>query len=193
MGYLWWWKKVAANAVLNRMMDDLEKSPNALVDNANFKQFFDTFDKNIKELDSITERMHYFRNTLNSYSGAPTELEDMIDKAAKGEWKLFANIGTAYHRYNYGGIDGALNVKFVSADGRFEAVYNTGTGKMLTDAANMGTYNYIPGSGFGFFWHNKYDVKPFEKWGNEISLPYEDMKKLQSGHGTKVAKKIIRI
>ncbi|GAE88814.1 hypothetical protein JCM21531_2289 [Acetivibrio straminisolvens JCM 21531] len=185
-----WWdifgngKKAAAEAVINRMMDDLEANPDALVDNPNYKLFFDTFDKNIRQLDSITERMHYFRNTLNSYSGAPTDLDDMIDMAAGGEWKLFSTIGTAYHRYDYGDIDGALNVKFVSADGRFEAVYNTGTGKIVTDPANMGTYNYVPGSITGFFKHDKYDVKPFEKWGNTSELSYKDIMNLQSGHMT---------
>lgn len=178
-------KEIAAEAVINQMMDDLEANPDALVGNANYKRFFDTFDQNITQLDSITERMHYFRNTLNSYGGAPTDLEGMIEMAAKGEWELFSTIGTAYHRYDYDGVQGALNVKFVSADGRFEAVYNTGTGKMVTDPANMGTYNYAPASSVvGFFKHNKCDVEPFEKWGNTSELSYEDIKNLKSGHMT---------
>jgi hypothetical protein len=142
--------ELAARAVLEKMMDDLGSNRNALKrEHDNFERFFETFDENVGELDrlkdgkatkySITKRIHYFRNILNTYSGAPVKLDDMIELAAKDEWKLFMNKGTAYHRYNYGNIDGALNVKFLSADGRFEAVYNVGTGKMVTDPANMGT------------------------------------------------------
>ena len=136
-------KKIAAKAVINQMMDDLEKKPDALKNHENFNRFFEVFDRNIRKLDSITESMHFFRNTLNAYSGAPSKLDDMIDLAARGKWKLFS---AKYHMFNYGEINGALNVKFLSEDGKFEAVYNTGTGEIVIDPANMGTYNYAPGS-----------------------------------------------
>ena len=176
-------KKIAAEAVINKMMDDLEKSPDALPDHKNFKRFFETFDKNIRELDSITERMHFFRNTLNSYSGAPANLPDMIELAARGEWHLFS---AKFHRFNYGDVNGALNVKFLSADGRFEAVYNTGTGKIVTDPANMGTYNYAPGSvnPIKFYLHDKYDKKPWKEWGNVKGFSYDDITSLKSEHDT---------
>lgn len=180
-------KKVAAKAILNRMMDDLESNPNMLPNNKNFKVFLDTFDKNIRKLDSITQRMHYFRNTLNSYSGAPIKLDDMIELAAKGEWHLF---DAKFHRYYFDSINGALNVKFLSSDGRFEAVYNTQTGKIVTDPANMGTYNYAPGSinPIKFLYHTQYDKNPWKKWGNVEGFSYKDIMSLKSGHGTDEAK-----
>lgn len=176
-------KKIAAKAVIDKMMDDLENDPDYLVNHKNFYRFFETFDKNIRQLSDITERMHFFRNTLNSYSGAPVVIKDMIDLAAKGEWYLFS---AKFHRFNYEDINGALNVKFLSADGRFEAVYNTGTGKMVTDPANLGTYNYAPGSinPIEFYFHDKYDKRPWRKWGNVKGFSYDDIMNLESGHGT---------
>lgn len=176
-------KKIAAEAVINKMMDDLEKKPDALKSNKNFSRFFETFDGYILKLDSITERMHFFRNTLNSYSNAPTKLDDIITLAAKGEWKIFS---AKFHRYNYGEINGALNIKFISKDGRFEAVYNRGTGEIVDDPANMGTYNYAPGSvnPVKYFNHNKYDKEPWKKWGNIKGFSYENIMKLESAHGT---------
>lgn len=176
-------KKKAAEAVINKMIFDLENNPDDLPGHANFMRFFETFDKSIRELDSITECMHFFRNTLNSYSGAPENFEDMIDLSARGKWQLFS---AKFHRYNYGEINGALNVKFISADGRFETVYNTETGKMVTDPANMGTYNYAPGSinPIEYYMHNKYDKKPWKKWGNVNGLSYSDIMRLDSGHGS---------
>lgn len=176
-------KKIVAKAVINKMMDDLDRNPNALQNNRNFECFFEVFDDNIRKLDTLTERMHYFRNTLNAYSGAPSKLTEMIDLACKDEWQLFS---AKYHRYNYGKIIGALNVKFISNDGRFEAVYNTGTGEIVTDPANMGTYNYAPGSinPIDYFLHNKYDKKPWKKWGNVKEFQFKDIIGLKSGHGS---------
>lgn len=181
-------KENAAKAVINKMMDDLENDPNSLPNHINYKRFFETFDNNIRKVDGITERMHFFRNILNSYSGAPSDLKDMIDSAARGEWHLFS---AKFHRFNYEGINGALNVKFLSSDGRFEAVYNTGTGKIVNNPANMGTYNYAPGSvnPIRFYLHNKYDKKPWKKWGNEKGFSYDDIIGLESGHGTDEATK----
>lgn len=176
-------KKIAAEAVVNQMMDDLEKKPKVLEKHKNFNRFFETFDRYIRKLDTITERMHFFRNTLNSYSGAPDKLDDMINLAARGKWELFS---AKYHRYNYKEINGALNLKFVSADGRFEAVYNGRTGEIVVDPANMGTYNYAPGSAnpIKFYMHNKFDKKPWKRWGNIKDFSYENIIVLKSGHGT---------
>jgi len=179
-------KKIIAKAVINKMMDDLDRNPNALQNNSNFERFFEVFDNNIRQIDTLSERMHYFRNTLNSYNGAPNKLTEMIDLASKDEWQLFS---AKYHRYNYGKIIGALNVenvKFISSDGRFEAVYNTATGEIVTDPANMGTYNYAPGSinPIDYFLHNKYDKKPWKKWGNVKEFEFKDIIGLKSGNGS---------
>lgn len=181
-------KIMAAGAVLNKMMDDLESNPEALKSNDNYIRFFETFDNYILMLDQITERMHYFRNTLNTYGDAPVKLDDMINLSAEGRWHLFS---AEYHLYHYGGLNGALNVKFISNDGRFEAVYNTETWEILTDPANMGTYNYAPGALdlLKFISHTIYDKEPWKQWGNVEGFAYEDIMKLESGRGTDEAKK----
>lgn len=180
-------KKIAAEVVVNQMMDDLESNPNTLINHENFNRFFETFDLNIRKLGSITERMHFFRNTLNSYSNAPENLDEMIYLAAIGQWELFS---AKFHRYNNGEINAALNVKFLSEDGRFEAVYNVGTGKIVDDPVNMGTYNYAPGSlnPIKFYLHGKFDKDPWKKWGNVKEVPYDYIIKLESKHGSNEAK-----
>ncbi|TVX94716.1 hypothetical protein FPZ44_12470 [Paenibacillus agilis] len=179
--------QIAATAVITRMISDLENDPDALINHESFNQYFIVFDKNIRKLDSITEQFHYFRNVLNSYGGAPKKLDEMIALAAEGKWKLFSS---KYHMYNYKGMDGALNVKFISKDGRFEAVYNTGTGTLVSDPVNMGTYNYAPGSinPIKYLMHNRYDKIPWKKWGNTKEVSYQDINTFQSGHGSLRAK-----
>lgn len=180
-------KKIVAAVVLNKMMDDLESETEALYTHENSMRFFETFDRYILMQDDITERMHYFRNTLNEYGNAPARLEDMIALAAEDKWHL---ISAKYHLFYYGDLNGALNVKFVSADGRFEAVYNTGKGEKVTDPANMGTYNYAPGSFdlLKYIDHSIYDKEPWKRWGNVKGYAYEDIMKLRSGHGTNEAR-----
>lgn len=183
-----WVEKTAAGIVLNKMMDDLENDPDALKTHENCMIFFETFDRYIRMMDHITERMHFFRNTLNLYGNAPAKLADMIDLAAEDKWHLFS---AEYHLYNYGALNGALNVKFISDDGRFEAVYNTGTGVIVTDPANMGTYNYAPGSLdlYKYADHSIYDKEPWKRWGNVEGFAYEEIMQLKSGRGTDDAKR----
>lgn len=180
-------KKIIGEQIINKMMDDLEQNPDDLKGNKNFTKFFETFDENINNIDNINERMHFFRNKLNSYSDAPAKLDDMVTLASKGEWKVFS---AKFHRYNYEDINGALNIKFISKDGRFEAVYNIESQSIVTDPANMGTYNYAPGSIniIKFYNHTKYDKKPWKKWGNIEGFSYEDIMKLKSEHGTAESK-----
>jgi hypothetical protein len=180
-------KKIAAKAVINKMMEDLESNPSALTNHENFNRFFETFDENIRKLDSMTEKIHFFRNTLNSYSDAPIKLDEMITLATRDKWKLFS---AKYHRFNNGDNNGALNVKFISADGRFEAVYNMGTGELVVDPVNMGTYNYAPGSvnPIKYYKHNTFDKIPWKKWGNIKGVSYQDIMSLESKHGSDEAK-----
>jgi hypothetical protein len=180
-------KKIAAKIVIIKMMKDLESNPIVLKNHENFNHYFETFDKYIRKVDSVTVEMHFFRNTLNSYSDAPKRLDEMITLAATDKWKLFS---AKYHRYNFEGINGALNVKFVSSDGRFETVYNTGTGEIVTDPINMGTYNYAPGSinPIGYYKHNTFDKIPWKKWGNIKGVSYQHIMSLESKHSSEEAK-----
>jgi len=181
-------KKIAAKVVINKMIVDVESKPFALSNHDNFNRFFETFDKNINKLGSITEKMHFFRNTLNSYSDAPNKLDEMITLAARDKWKLFS---AKYHRYNNKGNNGAINVKFISADGRFEVVYNMGTGEIVVDPVNMGTYNYAPGSvnPIVYYKHYTLDKTPWKKWGTIKGVSYQDIISLESKHGSDEARK----
>lgn len=181
-------EKAAAQAVISRMMHDLEHHPEALTGHPNFNRYFETFDEHIREMGRITKEMHFFRNKLNAYSGAPEKLDDMITLAARNEWRLFS---ARYHKYMGEEMNAALNVKFVSANGRFEAVYNTESGQMVVDAYNMGTYNYAPGSinPIEYYKHHIYDKVPWKKWGNTEEVSYRDIVRLESGHGTNESKK----
>lgn len=176
-------KKISAKAVITKMMQDLNKDPVALIDHENDNLYFMTFDKNIRKLDSINEEIHYFRNTLNAYSDAPKSLDEMITLTSKNEWKFFS---AKFHRYHYEGVNSALNVKFISANGRFEVVYNTETGELITDPVNMGTYNYAPGSinPTKYYKHFRFDIEPWKKWGNTDGVPYQDIMSLESKHGS---------
>jgi hypothetical protein len=114
----------------------------------------------------VTETEHYFRNR---FSRAPLTLNDMVhiitetDNAAFG-WQLSTWQDTAFHAY---GEDGAYNLKFISRDGHFEAVYNK-DGALLTadnDPLNMGTFNYGDYQTENMK-HLKYDVWPYFTWNN---------------------------
>jgi len=134
----------------------------------------------------FTQKVHYFRNTLNR---APTTLATLVNE--KDKWNLVPIIGTKYHMY---GIDGEYNIKFTSkGDGKYEAVYNiagsdwknapllnedefTQTPLSTTPSYhNMATYNYgkidwisaalneLPIYNSD---HDTLDVQPYNKWGN---------------------------
>lgn len=79
---------------------------------------------------------------------------------------------------------------YTDPDGHFEGVYNTATGKLVTDPANMGTYNYAPGSSnpVQFIKHTIYDVNPWKKWGNTNKLSFQQINSLENGYGTDEAK-----
>jgi hypothetical protein len=90
-----------------------------------------------------SSREHYFR--IN-FSRATKTLDEMIKIIMNKEnnifeWELLPWQNMAFHMY---GKDGEYNLKFISADGHFEAVYNR-NGILLTqenDPLNMGTFNY---------------------------------------------------
>lgn len=170
------------------MMGDLLENPELLyADYEHFELFFETFDQHVKQLPILTEEIHYFRNELNQYSGAPEQLEVMIELVACGKWQLFS---ARYHRYEVNEYDAAHNVKFISSDGRFEVVYNRETGQIVNDSVNMGTYNYAPGSiiPWKYYQHHQYDKVPWKKWGNANELSYEELIQRQMRHGTTIQK-----
>ncbi len=107
---------------------------------------------------------HYLRNKLNY---APKNLDFMLSEIANGNtlgWDIMPPDESALHMY---GPDGEYNIKFVSKEGFFEAVYNK-NGELLSednDPANMGTYNYANPLTESKK-HSTYDVAPYYIWGN---------------------------
>jgi hypothetical protein len=133
-------------------------------------QDYINFGRNVAELMNIigkvkTEKEHYFRNY---FSRAPLTLSEMIDTIQRNnslfKWELMTPGYTLLHMY---GANGEYNIKFISEDGYFEAVYNRG-GELLTqynDPLNMGTFNYANQIN-NKDEHTEFDVMPYFRWGN---------------------------
>ncbi|GEM_PF-5884806 len=116
------------------------------------------------------KELHYFRNKLNRSPKTRDEMVTKINNSSDGEkWKLLEIEESIFHMF---GEEGEFNLKFISADGMFEAVYNR-AGTLLTesnDPVNMGTYNYSHPkknkTGHGMF-----DVAPYILYGNVEGVP----------------------
>jgi hypothetical protein len=113
-----------------------------------------------------SREIHYFRT---HFSRAPKTLDEMTriilgNENTIFEWKLLPWQNMAFHMY---GKDGEYNLKFISADGHFEAVYNR-DGIVLTqenDPLNMGTFNYAHQLADQIT-HYNLDVWPYFMWNN---------------------------
>jgi RHS repeat-associated protein len=99
---------------------------------------------------------HLDRNRFNRPPSTRAEAERL-------RWNIQDDSRSIYHRH---GIDGALNTKYLSADGHHEAVYDR-FGNLVTSAANMGTYNY----GTNPVSHLFLDVVPYWINGNSPNDP----------------------
>jgi len=67
-----------------------------------------------------------------------------------------------YHRHK-GQIG---NVKYYNDKTKQEVIFDE-NGKVVTDVANIGTYNYFSPDGFEGALHIAVDVLPYYKWGND--------------------------
>jgi RHS repeat-associated protein len=176
----------ANTVIVTKMMNDVTEHGDKLTgDNA---RFFKEFNGRVVK-DGITETEHYFRNTLNEFGDAPEDLDTMIDLAIVGKWELMSLNGSQYHMYDAGGLSGAYNLKFISQNGCFEAVYNSKTYQITKDPYNMGTYNYGRGSG-----HFIHDVIPWgdywlvgEKWGNTRDFTHDKITEKPTQYNTEEA------
>ena len=124
-------------------------------------KYCDTFNKQVQAYGKVdTKDLHYFRNKLNK---APKNLDDLAKN--KKNWILLRVGGSIYHMH---GKDGEYNLKFVSKDGKYEAVYNKNY--ILQDEKvsleNMGTYNYASPHDKIAAAHIYLDVWTYGKWGN---------------------------
>ena len=83
-----------------------------------------------------------------------------------------------YRKRQERGENGEYNLKFVSEDGKYEAVYNK-EGISLTqynNPENMGTYNYAD-QNRDLINHTIFDVLPFKMWSNVDGVPTPDEKR----------------
>lgn len=119
---------------------------------------------NSKVLSVNSKELHYFRNKLNR---VPKTLDELMNESEK--WDLLDPGGAIYHMYDTEACydesndvyKGEYNLKFVSKDGKYEAVYNY-DGVLLdenNDPVNMGTYNYA--SPNDWLDHFNLDIKPY--------------------------------
>lgn len=108
------------------------------------------------------EEMHYFRNKLNKVPTSLNHLLEINQSLPKDKkWILLPPTESGFHMY---GENGVYNLKFLSADGTFEAVYDR-QGRLVTDPRNMGTYNYVSHI-VDKDLHSKYDIAPYFDFGN---------------------------
>ena len=120
-----------------------------------WEEFCQLFNERVKAVyynnpDNFTKEIHYFRNKLNR---APKTLLDLLKENAEyyrmyGEdkWQIMSAFGSSYHMFDTPACNnkGEYNLKFVSKNGLFEAVYNNDYQLLdeTNDPINMGTYNY---------------------------------------------------
>ncbi|RKH72391.1 RHS repeat-associated core domain-containing protein [Corallococcus aberystwythensis] len=101
---------------------------------------------------------HYGRNARN-------QTVPYADLAANN-WHKMSAAESVFHRMRAGNEN---NEKYISSDGKCEAVYKDG--KLVTDPLNVGTYNYIaPVDDLGRAGHGLVDVLPYFIYGN---TPYD--------------------
>jgi RHS repeat-associated protein len=102
---------------------------------------------------------HYNRNQRNQ----EVTLEEVRDQG----WTLMNNEESIYHRIGSGN---EYNLKYVSPDGHYEAVFHL-DGTLVTDPANMPTYNFSSPYEYGGAGHFFLDVVPYLLWGNSPDDP----------------------
>jgi hypothetical protein len=119
-----------------------------------------------KETFTMFRALHYARNLLNREPSSYQELVKNNFMINGVEYQKMPKVGRFYHMLGLGGGD---NIKVVSKDGRFEAVFNQ-EGKLLSyknDPKNMGTYNYAPSTRpETAMFHTPCDVQTYKLLGN---------------------------
>ncbi|CAH2213015.1 hypothetical protein [Tepidibacter aestuarii] len=151
---------------LNKIMKDFNFYKDQLnqINKVNWNRICRKINQLVIKHGEVDKELHYLRNLLNR---APRTLEEMLklneNLPKKIKWRLLEPEKSVFHMY---GKYGEFNLKFVSHDGKFEAVYNK-NGELLTeknDQINMGTYNYADPD--DIIKHFIYDVAPYLRWGN---------------------------
>ena len=174
--------KSGSRNALASIIDDVNRNGAELDKNdpQNILRFYKLVCSLIYKSGNVDMELHYFRNKLNR---APGSLKDMITLNStlpiNKRWVLLGIINSSYHLQ---GTDGEYNLKFVSANGFCEAVYNK-KGILLNeknDPVDMGTFNYAAGIK-EINAHEKYDIAPYLKWGNTPDSPEKDSVSINKG------------
>lgn len=105
----------------------------------------------------MSKEDHYKRNELNS---------NLPNTAAEAKEKGWHTVIANAHQFTNDDND---NIKYVSPDGKQEAVYDK-KGNMIKNALDMGSYNYCP-SEKSYYGHFKYDIMPWIMYGNAADDP----------------------
>ena len=175
-------KKSGNRTALSVIMIDVDKNENELDSNkpSNISRLHILISELINRIGHVDMQTNYFRNKLNR---APKTLKELIllnkTLTVNKRWILL-NIQNS--RYHIQGVDGEYNLKFVSYDYFYEAVYNK-KGILQTennDPINMGTYNYAAGIP-NIHAHESYDVSPYIKWGTTINSPQKGKDVINKG------------
>jgi hypothetical protein len=175
-------RKSGYKNALNTIMNDVGKYHYQLDNNdpQNNLRLYRLVSYLVYKIGYVDMKTHYFRNYLNV---APKTLEQMVRLnsilPSEKRWRLYSFAASIYHLQNAGG---EYNLKFVSADGFCEAVYNK-KGILLTeknDPVNMGTFNYSAGIRH-YNAHFKYDIYPYLKWGNTANSPQNGAIEIRKG------------
>ena len=154
------------SGAIERIMRDINNSQSGGISDEKFNDLAIYFANLIVMQGSVSKQEHYFRNKLNR---APQTLDDMVELNANlpedEKWKLFPVDKSIYHMFDTEfSTNGLKNLKFVSANGLNEAVYNQ-DGKQcteVTDPVNMGTFNYSNPDDMLGVSHAIVDVLPYD-------------------------------
>ena len=126
--------------------------------------------KNLEEeLANALKNLHYNRLALREQQ--LHVLPKSPEEAEKQGFIKAPDSKAVYHRHK-GQIG---NVKYYKPSTKQEVIFDE-NGKVVTDIANIGTYNYFAPDGFEGIGHFFVDVLPYYKWGNDKNdtIPTED-------------------
>jgi hypothetical protein len=161
-------ERMSAQVELDGLMAQVETGALDLdaISDTEYMTVAHTVCKLVDRIGTVTEAVNYFRSC---FARAPSTLDEMMaiilhEQGGTFGWKLVSRKDTWLHMY---GRNGEYNMKFISADGHFEAIYNIDGVKLTgeNDSMNMGTFNYGDSVNEKLR-HTVYDVLPFFEWGN---------------------------
>lgn len=108
---------------------------------------------------TVSKEEHYSRNDNMPISSLPQTSSDAYNLGWNG------NVPANCHQFT--AAEGSKNIKYVSPDGHYEAIYDNNTEMIVTADEDVGTYNYEDPNGplFGVK-HFFMDVLPWYIYGN---------------------------